>query len=303
MKRTDLNVVPKENGTKKKNDIEENLREEIAVMRLEKLIYDIRDTLIEGSCKLPFFSSFENAITALKSKGSLLYITGLLRECLIMVSPSTRCDRPIKFNQPDLLDLVLSNYSTQQKCGEDKFDIKELDYDLTCYWANLVGSNATNRGTYVTLDGYRSYLKLVHELLVPKFESLAMVLREDFIVDNSIHIRGISIGKIKRVADYLVSEGYIKRDSCLNFVSCFTVSPTIPDAPIVWNDWSNRRKEYNIASLYTVFNALGLPMTPLNKKKICHFFLDGDSKEIDYMQLKPRESDKLKTLENKIGTL
>ena len=299
MKKLDHNVVNQESS----DPFQVNVREEFAVMRLEKLIYDIRDTLVEGSCKLPFFSSFEYAIKALKSQESLLYIAGLLRECLMMVCPSARCDRPIMYDQPDILEKVLSYYSSPEKSKEDKFDVKELDRDLTYYWANLVHSKAANKGTSITLDGYRSYLKKVHALLAYQFESLAMVLREDFIVDNSISISGVSIGKIKRVADYLAREGYIEADSRPNFVSCFTVSPTIPDVPIVWHDWSNRRKEYSIASLYTVFNALGLPMTPSNKKKICQLFYDGEGKAIDYMQLKLRESEKLTHLEEIIKTL
>lgn len=279
------------------------VKEEIAVMRIEKLIYDIRDTLVDGSCKLPFFSSFEHAIQALKSQESLRYVAGLLQECLIMVSPSAKGDKPIRYDQPDLLDNILSNYSSPEKSVENKFDVKELDRDLSYYWANHVGSNSADRRIWVTLDGYRSYLKKVYMLLAPKFESLAMALREDFVVDNSISISGISLGKVKRVADYLVREGYISPDNCPDFISCFTISPTIPDAPIRWHDWSNQRKEFSFASLYTVFDALGLPMTPQNTKKICQLFYDGDGAAINHWQLKQRESTKLKKLYKDIENL
>lgn len=291
-----------DNSTKHNNSSQVDMREEIAVMRLEKLIYDIRDTLVDGSCKLPFFSSFEYAIQVLHSKESLLYIAGLLQECLIIVCPLMRSDRPIKDDLSDILDKVLSNYSSE-KSEDDEFDVKELDRDLTYCWANIAGSNTTGKDTRVTLNGYRSYLKMVYMLLSPKFEDFAMKLREDFVVDRSISIPGVAIGRVKRVANHLIREGYIQEDSFSRFVSCFTDSPTLPESPIIWRDWSNKRKEYSIASLYTVFKALGLPMTIPNRKTICKLFLDGNGNAIDYLQLKPRKSEKLKKLENKIKTL
>lgn len=276
-----------------KEQIQNNAsKEDIYVFRLEGYCNELKEAFVDFTLKLPNQSSFEYYLSKLDNRKNIEYILGLLHYCWILVHPMKLYDRIYKENPMEMLDCVLCKFTGDEKHkpgGDYDLVASEIDSGCNRFLSDHHFSNTQNLKNGKLLYGFQEYLYKLYFSIKPICERNNIIIRKEFTVDSSL-ATGLSRSQISAVFDAVSQKGYISNDSETrsNFLSMFDTTCHIRNDKIMWKDVNKKNKQPAIASLYIMFQTMGIEMNAVNRETICQYFNDANNEPISPDSLKSR---------------
>ncbi len=271
-------------------------KEDIFVFRLEGYCNELKTAIVDFTLKIPSQSSFVFYLGKLNDRDSIEYILGLLHYCWILAHPTKLYDSIYKSEDPmEMLDKSLNKFGGNEKhtsYGDDyDFVTSELDANHNSFLSNDHYSNSQKQENQMLLYGYKEYLERLYSLIKPVCEKHDIIIRKEFIV-NRFFVTRLNKSQIDAVFIAVSRQGYMSKDkeTRSEFLALFDCTCHVPNKKIIWHDVNEKNKQPAIASLYTMFQTMGVEMNAANKKTICQYFNDANNKPILPDSLKPRNS-------------
>lgn len=281
---------------KELQDMRVYLERDLIIYKLEDLCTMFKGAIIHYNLNYPPLTIFERYIHKIKNRDDVLYVVELLHQCWLYIHPENLINRPLKqsISQYDMLDIALSNYDENNlhplydlDKDTDRDNINELIISFT---TNLPQKYKAAYGKYV--DGLLSICRSVCQHFEIELDDNFTIR---YILKSKLQLTTAQIDKVfKAVAD----EGMMNNDpdTAASFRALFESSVIAPEHKIVWLD-TTKGHSPNYASLYTMFNTMGVEMDRYNRSVICKTFTTKDGNIIKEEQIKTRKSDRQIKLE------
>ena len=274
------------------------LREEVTyVQKLEDYCLMLRNAVLDLNLKLPPIVSFERYLTKIADISNVLYVMELLHECWIFLHPDFLFQRltkvemsPDKISVDQMLNLVFDD-SNVAVIDRNDFNPLKIEHAKAIY--SLSARLKSSYGDY--MENLLSICKRV-------CQSFNIVLSENFTTSISLTShKELSVAQIDSVFTVMADEGLMTNttETRAAFRAMFDNVLTAVETRIEWLDKA-KNKSPNYASLYVMFDALGVEMSTSNKDIICRVFTTPNG-GINPNQIKVRdESKELNELRNKV---
>lgn len=289
-------------------------KEDVYVFRLEDYCYSLRNSIVDLSLKLPSYSSFKYYFNKLQQKEDIQYILELLHQCWTLVYPDTLFNAPLK--NEDLDDALCKFTGNQQHRYGNSYDLvtTELNgisnlYLAEAYYKRMQHARKVGDEQKLLLIGLQEFMSGLHQLILPVCARHNIFVREDFTIGGSLHV-ALNKEQLCTIFKAVAKNGYMydNEDTQRNFLALFDNTLPAPQNRIMWLDRNKKNKQPSIASLYVMFQAMGVEMNIANKEVISHHYLDASGEQIVAENLKSRNSSgNLSTIEslvkNAIGHL
>lgn len=279
-----------------KEEVQANAsKEDIYLFKVEDYCNSIRNAIIGCPLKLPEISSFEFYLPKLKEQANIEYILGLLHNCWRLTHPDTMFNAPLKDEDPTkMLDKSLSKYTGGYSTQYDMVP-EELNTPINIIIASFYYRKAKKNEM---LNFFREYIKELHKKTKRIYEKWGLTVSDTFIPVRCLEVE-LSKEQLLSLFNAIASEGFMNNDEDTKhtFLSLFSNTLHTADKKIIWHDINKKNNQPSIASLYTMFSAMGVDMNSHNKTIICKLFNDANNEPILPENLKPRkESQTLHTI-------
>ena len=289
-------------------NLKKGFQEEENVARLEDYTILLKYAIMDKNPLMPTLDTFRRYLFKLDSIENITYIMRLFFECWTLVYPNTLFDPQMKsVSSGKILKMLFCKNVRDRTIMKKLLDKRGCFQQAALYFTDKVNKRwqavAAERQLY-----FKKYMEelwiIAEELCDKKGVKLEKNLKNfSFALFHDIDI---SLGKLQDIYKYLVENQYLNKDEKTEdaFLSLFGCTPFSPTDKIAWLRQS-RNQEPNYASLYTLFEVLGVDMEKkegtMNKKTICHYFVTFDGHGINVKQLKKRrQSKELATFSEKI---
>lgn len=274
-------------------------KEDIYLFKIEDYCNSIRNAIIDCTLKLPDISSFKFYLSKLKEQANIEYILDLLHNCWLLVHPDKMFDAVHKDGDPiEMLDKSLSKYTGNHLTKyEDPYDMvsEELDAPMNIAIASFYYRKVQDNNM---LHFFREYIDELHKKTKIIYENCGLTVSDNFVPVRCLKVE-LSREQLHSLFQAVASEGFMSNNEATRhtFLSLFSNTLHTADEKIIWHDINNKNNRPSIASLYTMFSAMGVDMNIHNKTIICRLFNDANNKPILPENLKPRkESDTLQSI-------
>ncbi len=277
-------------------------KEDLYVFRLEDYCSSLRNGIINANLTLPSISSFKFYFSKLQKVGNIEYVLELLHECWLLAYPDNMFNSAYKDTDPiKILDSSLSKYDNKDSSyGDSSYDVvsEELNTSINITIAQIYYHNACKNKDQLHL--YREYIDKLYTAINSIFHSDEITIEKGFIpvccLKTTLN-RDQQLSLFKAIS----SEGFMVNDKMTqySFLSLFSNTLHTSDKKIIWLDINKKNHQPTIASLYTMFSAIGVEMNTHNKSIICKLFIDANNNPISPESLKPRnESESLRRIKS-----
>lgn len=277
---------------------------EYNLSKLEDCCYRLRDAIIDVSLKFPEICTFKRYIDKIFVYDDLVYVTKLLHKCWCFAHPHYLTNTVSKnLSDNEMLEMALSKFKHGASHEGTGLLTEELDKTMnpliSAYIRKRVGSN------FMALC-YDEYLKNLHGIVEDKFKTMkkGVDLLDSFIVNRHLHSsKNLTVKQLSSAFDVFAKQFSCCQDTDKNrsvFLSLFDVSYHVDEGEIFWEDLGSAKGQLpSIASIYTIFDTLGIELNQFNKEIICEHICYGNG-NINPEQIKPRNTDKQNKLRKAI---
>lgn len=256
------------------------------VNRLEDLCMILKNAVIELNSIFPPLRSFEKYLYMLTEEEDVRYIMNMIHECWLCVCPCYIVGQP-EYDAYDFIDSVFYGYNEAEPDYILTSQERERDRLYHQFCDNFLGLNKRRQYDY---KNYMADLNAICKVVCIKFD---IKLTDYFTVirSNEFALKSkLSRAQVERVFKVVVQTGKMngETDTKKVFRSLFGHIRCEKEKQITWLD-TTKSKKPNYASLYAMFNTMGVEMTEYNRLLICKHFTTPQG-AIEPTQLKSRKS-------------
>lgn len=263
--------------------------EEYFLEKAETYCYRLQDAIIDLTLKLPTIDTIERYLLKLEKKESIVYILGLLHKCWCYANPVYLNDvipKELSSSQKDYVKRVESMYSRTVLKEEINKPTNPLILDY------CKARTKRHELDFCSLS-YSSYMNSLFNITKNICKRFDLEIVDGFIISATIKTDK-SPEQLKK-AFYVVAEYGCcdpSDDNLRTFISLFDSTISASTGTIEWTDTgSPKANEPSIASIYTLFETLGVEMNRRNKTIISHHFT-MNTQELEPDQIKARRNNK-----------
>lgn len=266
-------------------------KEDIYLFRLEDYCNSLRGAIINSTLNLPSMSSFRFYFFKLKELSNIEYILGLLHECWVLLHPTMMFNSIYKDSDPiKILENSLCKYSDNKSaCYDNSYDIVSEELNSS---TNIIIASAYFRKIQESKDLslFCEYLDELYKMVKSSCKNNEISIEQGFIPVSCLKVR-LNRNQLQLIFERIAAEGFMANDDATkhSFLSLFSNTLHTTAKKIIWLDVNKKNNQPSVASLYTMFSALGVDMNIHSKEIICRLFNDANNNPISPESLKPRK--------------
>jgi len=267
--------------------------QEFYLSKIEDYCYSLQTAIIEMSLNLPDVSTFARYLGKLTDTGDISYTLALLHRCWCFVNPRYLLDTTLKNkSQEELLDIVMSKFSTNTNIFPQEIYNKSLNPLALAFYRRSQEDHGEAQMAYAQYMD--SLYQVVHNIVGDR-----LALQPGFTLRSTINTN-LTTEQLTRVFKVISSQPFHccndTEENLRNFLSIFDQTPSASTGLIEWTEYAyERTKMPSVASIYTTFNTIGVPMSMANKNIIGHHF-SWKNQVVTADQIKSRLSDKKRSV-------